>query len=231
MATAFIKAGASVLIVDINADALAQAEKDLKALGTGHIVTLKTDIALKENDQHIIDTAVAAFGGIDVLINNAHASHQKPFAQLTDEDLALSLNTGFYPTWHLMQLAYPHLKQSHGSVINFASGAGINGQPTQAAYAAAKEAIRGLSRVAANEWAADNIRVNLISPIAETAGVKQWKQAAPDQYAVMVQKIPLHRLGDPEKDIGAVALFLASEASSYITGQTFMVDGGDIKLR
>lgn len=125
----------------------------------------------------------------------------------------------------------PRIEKSQGSVINFASGAGINGQPTQAAYAAAKEAIRGLSRVAANEWAADNIRVNLISPIAETAGVKAWKQAAPDQYTAMVNKIPLHRLGDPEQDIGAVALFLASDASSYITGQTLMVDGGDIKLR
>ncbi|KJW12910.1 SDR family NAD(P)-dependent oxidoreductase [Levilactobacillus spicheri] len=231
MATAFVKAGASVLIVDINDEALQRAQDQLTALNAGRVVTLKTDIATKENDQHIIDTAVHEFGGLDVLINNAHASHQKPFVQLTDEDLALSLNTGFYPTWHLMQLAYPHLKQTQGAVINFASGAGINGQPTQAAYAAAKEAIRGLSRVAANEWAADNIRVNLISPIAETAGVKQWKQAAPDQYAAMVNKIPLHRLGDPEKDIGAVALFLASDASSYITGQTFMVDGGDIKLR
>lgn len=231
MATAFVKAGASVLIVDINDQALAQAETELKALGTGRILTLKTDIATKANDQRIIDTAVTQFGGLDVLINNAHASHQKPFADLTDDDLALSFNTGFYPTWHLMQLAYPHLKASKGSVINFASGAGINGQPTQAAYAAAKEAIRGLSRVAANEWAADQIRVNLISPIAETAGVKQWKKMAPDQYAAMVQRIPLHRLGDPEKDIGAVALFLASDASSYITGQTFMVDGGDIKLR
>lgn len=151
MATAFVKAGASVLIVDINDEALQRAQDQLTALNAGRVVTLKTDIATKENDQHIIDTAVHEFGGLDVLINNAHASHQKPFVQLTDEDLALSLNTGFYPTWHLMQLAYPHLKQTQGVVINFASGAGINGQPTQAAYAAAKEAIRGLSRVAANE--------------------------------------------------------------------------------
>ncbi|GEO74982.1 oxidoreductase, short chain dehydrogenase reductase family protein [Levilactobacillus namurensis DSM 19117] len=231
MATAFVKSGASVLVVDVNAELIAQAKRELQALNAGQVVTLQTDISTKANDQLIIDTAVKAFGGIDVLINNAHASHQKPFTALTDDDLALSFNTGFYPTWHLMQLAYPQLKANQGSVINFASGAGINGQPTQAAYAAAKEAIRGLSRVAANEWAADNIRVNLISPIAETAGVKRWKQAAPDQYKAMVNQIPLHRLGDPEHDIGAVALFLASDASSYITGQTFMVDGGDIKLR
>jgi NAD(P)-dependent dehydrogenase (short-subunit alcohol dehydrogenase family) len=229
MATAFVKAGAKVLIVDIHDDALQKAEKALSSLGT--IKTLNADISSPQKDQEIIQTALDSFGRLDVLINNAHASKQKPFTSLTDDDLALSMNTGFYPTWHLMQLAYPHLKEVKGCVINFASGAGLNGQPTQAAYAAAKEAIRGLSRVAANEWAADGIRVNIISPIAETEGVKQWKQAAPEQYQHLVNSIPLHRLGDPETDIGSVALFLASSASSYMTGQTLMVDGGDIKLR
>lgn len=229
MATAFVKAGAKVLIVDINDEALATAAEKLAPLGT--IKTLKADIASVATDQAIVKTAVEAFGQLDVLINNAHASKQKPFTSLTDDDLALSFNTGFYPTWHLMQAAYPYLKATTGCVINFASGAGINGQPTQAAYAAAKEAIRGLSRVVANEWAADGIRVNIISPIAETEGVKQWREAAPEQYAQLVNSIPLHRLGDPEADIGAVALFLASSASGYMTGQTLMVDGGDIKLR
>ncbi|MTV82144.1 SDR family NAD(P)-dependent oxidoreductase [Secundilactobacillus folii] len=229
MATAFVKAGAKVLIVDIHDDALKAAANKLAPLGT--IKTLNADISSLEMDQQIISTALEAFGKLDVLINNAHASKQKPFVQLTDDDLAMSMNTGFYPTWHLMQLAYPHLKETTGCVINFASGAGLNGQPTQAAYAAAKEAIRGLSRVAANEWAADGIRVNIISPIAETEGVKQWHKAAPEQYDQLVKSIPLHRLGDPETDIGSVALFLASSASSYMTGQTLMVDGGDIKLR
>ncbi|WP_282803736.1 SDR family NAD(P)-dependent oxidoreductase [Secundilactobacillus kimchicus] len=229
MATAFVKAGAKVLIVDVNDSALTQTKKDLASFGT--IETLKADISSVTVDQEIIETAVSKFGSLDVLINNAHASKQKPFTDLTDDDLALSFNTGLYPTWHLMQFAHPYLKDSKGCVINFASGAGINGQPTQAAYAAAKEAIRGLSRVAANEWASDGIRVNIISPIAETEGVKQWHKAAPEQYDQLVNSIPLHRLGDPETDIGSVALFLASSASSYMTGQTLMVDGGDIKLR
>lgn len=98
MATAFIKAGANVLIVDINEDALNKAQAALQTLGSGKVLTLKTDIASKENDQTIIETAVKEFGRLDVLINNAHASHQKPFVQLTDEDLELSLSTGFYPT-------------------------------------------------------------------------------------------------------------------------------------
>jgi len=228
MATAFVKAGAQVLIVDVNDEHLQAAAKKLAAFGT--IETLNVDISTYENDQKIIETAIAKFGKLDVLINNAHASRQKPFDQLTDDDFALSFNTSFNPTRHLMQLAHEPLKATQGCVINFASGAGIRGQQTQAAYAAAKEAIRGLTRVVAHEWAPDGIRLNIISPIAETEGVKQWHQAAPEQYDHLVNSIPLHRLGDPEQDIGAVALFLASSASAYMTGQTLMVDGGDIQM-
>lgn len=130
-----------------------------------------------------------------------------------------------------MQAAYPELKKTKGKVINFASGAGIDGQVTQTSYAAAKEAIRGVSRVAANEWGPEGINVNLISPIALTPGVEQWRENAPELYEAMLNKIPLRRLGDPEQDIGRVAVFLASGDADYITGQTFMVDGGSIKLR
>lgn len=129
-----------------------------------------------------------------------------------------------------MQAAYPELKKSKGKVINFASGAGISGQPTQASYAAAKEAIRGITRVAANEWGVDGINVNLIAPIARTAGVEAWSKQAPELYEKMINNIPLRRLGEPEEDIGRTAVFLASEDSDYITGQTIMVDGGTIKL-
>ena len=130
-----------------------------------------------------------------------------------------------------MQAALPYLKETKGKIINFASGAGINGNPTHTSYAAAKEAIRAISRVAADEFGKYGINVNLISPIANSPGVQQWREAAPDHYNAMVAKIPLGRLGDPESDIGRVAVFLASEDSDYITGQTIMVDGGTIKLR
>lgn len=129
-----------------------------------------------------------------------------------------------------MQEAYPELKKSKGKVINFASGAGISGQPTQSAYAAAKEAIRGLTRVVANEWGPDGINVNIISPLAMTPGIEQWSQNDPTQYNQMLQSIPLRYIGDPEEDIGKVAVFLASDDSKYITGQTFMVDGGTTKV-
>ncbi|WP_057824194.1 SDR family NAD(P)-dependent oxidoreductase [Lentilactobacillus sunkii] len=229
MATAFAKQGANLLLVDVNDDGLNHAKDELSSYTDVEVLNL--DIAEKDNDKEIIDTAISKFGKLDVLINNAHVSHQKLFNDLDEDDFNLSFNTSFNPTRHLMKFAYPYLKKTKGTVINFASGAGLVGQPTQAAYAAAKEAIRGLSRTVANEWAPEGIRVNLISPIAETEGVKQWAKADPKQYAQLVASNPMKRLGNPETDIASVALFLASDASSYMTGQTLMVDGGDIKLR
>lgn len=85
--------------------------------------------------------------------------------------------------------------------------------------------------MAANEWGVDNINCNLISPIANSPGVQQWKEAQPEAYETMVEKIPLRRLGELEEDIGRVAVFLASDDARYMTGQTLMVDGGAIQLR
>ncbi|NKT26376.1 SDR family oxidoreductase, partial [Rhodococcus hoagii] len=92
-------------------------------------------------------------------------------------------------------------------------------------------AIRGVSRVAANEWAADQIRVNVLCPFAATEGVVAWQEAFPERAAATIAKVPLQRIGDPETDIAPIALFLASDDSKYMTGQTVMADGGSLKLR
>lgn len=145
------------------------------------------------------------YGKLDVLVHNAHASRIKSFEDTTQDDMDFSFNTGFYPTFYLMQVALPHLKETKGKVINFASGAGLNGD----VHAAAKEAIRAITRVAANEWRQYGVTCNLISPIALTSGVKQWTAAHPDVYQGMINRNPLGRLGDPEADIGCTAVFLA----------------------
>ncbi|MED1951709.1 SDR family NAD(P)-dependent oxidoreductase [Brevibacillus centrosporus] len=229
IALAMAKEGAHIAIVDVNEekgkDTLAQVN-----LYTEGMLFIK-DISVKENVDEIVAAVVKKFGKLDIMVNNAHVSRQAPFMETTQELFNLSFGTGFYPTFHFMQAAYPELKKTQGKVINFASGAGLDGQVTQTSYAAAKEAIRAISRVAANEWGPDGINVNLISPIALTPGVEQWRESAPQLYDAMIQRIPLRRLGDPEQDIGQVAVFLASRESDYITGQTIMVDGGSIKLR
>jgi len=96
--------------------------------------------------------------------------------------------------------------------------------------ASAKEAIRGLSRVVANEWAGEKIRVNVVCPIALTPGVANWRDAYPQMYDAVVAKIPLGRFGDPEGDVAPIVAFLVGDDSAYMTGQTLMADGGAIKL-
>ncbi|WP_137872224.1 SDR family oxidoreductase [Rhodococcus sp. Q] len=224
---AFTKEGAKVLFVDINDDAGHALEAELG----GAARFLNADISVEASAAAIVAAAVETFGKVDVLVNNAHASRQAPLLQTTQEMLDLSFGTGFYPTFWLMKAAHPQLAANRGSVINFASGAGIEGQLTQGSYAAAKEAIRAISRVAANEWAADDVNVNIISPLALTEGVQAYIEANPGVEEALLAKTPLHRFGDPESDIGRVAVFLASADASYMTGQTLMVDGGSIKLR
>jgi NAD(P)-dependent dehydrogenase (short-subunit alcohol dehydrogenase family) len=227
IARAFVKEGARVLIVDVNDEAGRALESEL---GSGARY-LGIDISRQSSAEQICATAVEVFGSVSVLVINAHASRQAPLLQTTQEMLDLSMNTGFYPTLWLMQACHAQLCATAGSVINFASGAGIDGQPTQTSYAAAKEAIRGISRVAANEWGPDNINVNLISPLALTEGVEAYIAANPVIEERLLARTPLRRFGDPESDIGRAAVFLASDDASYITGQTLMVDGGTVKLR
>lgn len=229
IALAMAKEGAHVAIVDINEEKGQDTLKELNEVTEGMLFI--KDIAKQENVVEVVQAVVEKFGKLDILVNNAHASKQALFKDTTMDMLGFSFGTGFYPTFHFMQAAYPALKKTQGKIINFASGAGLEGQPTQASYAAAKEAIRAISRVAANEWGPEGINVNLISPIALTPGVETWRESAPELYKKMINGIPKRRLGDPENDIGRTAVFLASSDADYITGQTIMVDGGSIKLR
>lgn len=229
MAKAMVKEGAIVTIVDLNEETGKAMEKELQKISPKSMF-LQGNLMDRANLHKIIDTVVEKYGKLDVLVNNAHASKQATIEDTTQADLDLSFDTGFYPTFYLMQAALPHLKETKGNIINFASGAGIAGHETQGAYAAAKEAIRGISRVAANEWGRFGINVNLISPIANSPGVQAWAKAQPEYYEAVKNKIPMGRFGDVEDDIGRVAVFLASEDSQYITGQTLMVDGGSIML-
>lgn len=224
---AFVKEGARVLAVDIDDDKGHALEAEL-----GDAVRfLRADISVEANAEAIVAAAVDAFGRLDVLANNAHASRQAPLVETTQEMMDRSFGTGFYPTFWLMRAAHDQLVANGGSVINFASGAGIEGNLSQASYAAAKEAIRAISRVAANEWAREGVNVNVISPLALTEGVESFLEANPGMEKHLLAGTPMRRFGHPENDIGRVAVFLASDDAAYMTGQTLMVDGGAVKLR
>ena len=225
---AFVKEGARVLAVDID-DAAGAAL--VAELGDDRVRYLSADISRESSAAAIVAAAIEAFGRLDVLVNNAHASRQALLLETTQEMFDLSFGTGFYPTFRLMNCAHPHLAETGGSVINFASGAGISGNATQGSYAAAKEAIRAISRVAANEWARDGINVNVISPLALTEGVQAYLESTPGIEKKLLAGTPMRRFGDPEADIGRVAVFLASDDAAYMTGQTLMADGGSVMLR
>lgn len=225
--TVLTERGAFVLAVDLNE----VAGKEKVASNPDQIAFLKGDISKEDIAKEAVKLAVSKFGKLTGVVNNAHASRQKPLMELTEDDWSLSMSTGLNGTLNFMKAAYAELKKTKGSIVNFGSGAALLGQKNQASYAAAKEAIRGLSRVAANEWAEDGIRVNIVCPLAFTEGVEKWKETHPDQYEEVAGKNPMHRFGDPQKDIAPVVAFLLSEDSQYMTGQTLMADGGDIKLR
>lgn len=130
--------------------------------------------------QNVVKQAIDTFGRIDVLINNAQASASGvTIADHTTEQFDLAVYSGLYAAFYYMKACYPYLKETKGSVINFASGAGLFGNFGQCAYAAAKEGIRGLTRVAATEWGPDGINVNVVCPLAWTAQLENSNRLIP----------------------------------------------------
>jgi len=227
VATALVKAGAKVLIVDREQQLGQATEAELQVLGDAGF--LQFDLCAHDRLDEVVDAAIARFGQLDVLVNAAQAAQLLPLAETSNEVMKLPFDTGFWPTFILMRAAYPHLVRTKGSVVNFATGAAFDAIPTQGAYNAAKEAIRAISKVAANEWGPEGVRVNIVCPFANSPGVQAWKDHAPDAYELQISKVSLRRIGDCETDIGAAVVFLASKAAGYITGQTLMVDGGQTK--
>ena len=175
----------------------------------------------------VVASAIATFGKINTLINNAQVSKSGlPLVEHSREDFDMAIYSGLYATFFYMRECFPYLKEVKGSVINFASGAGLFGKLGQSSYAAAKEGIRGLSRVAAAEWGPDGVRVNVVCPLAMTESLQEWKEHYPDLFAKTIQGIPMGRFADPREDIGRVCVFLASEDASYVTGETITLQGG-----
>ena len=154
IATAYAKEGANLVITGRNVSKLEKAKEELERLYGIKVLILAADISAGSDNEatakKVVDAAIAEFGRIDVLINNAQASASGVTIQdHTTEQFDLAIYSGLYATFYYMKACYPYLKETRGSIINFASGAGLFGNYGQCAYAAAKEAVRGLSRVAA----------------------------------------------------------------------------------
>lgn len=231
IANAFAKEGANLVITGRNARKLEEAKEELERRYGVRVLPVQADISVGAENaataQKVAEKAVEAFGGIDVLINNAQASASGvTLENHTVEQFDLAIYSGLYASFHYMQACYPYLKASKGNVINFASGAGLFGNFGQCAYAAAKEGIRGLSRVAATEWAKDGIHVNVICPLAWTSQLEQFQKAYPDAFEKNVHTPPAGYFGRPEEDIGRVCVQISHPDFKYMTGETLTLEGG-----
>lgn len=231
IATAYAKEGANLVITGRNVKKLEAAKEELEEKYGVQVLTVAADInsgadniAVAEN---VVKQAVDKFGGIQVLINNAQASASGvTLAEHTMEQFDLAIYSGLYATFCYMKACYPYLAESKGSVINFASGAGLFGNYGQCAYAAAKEGIRGLTRVAATEWGKDGINVNTVCPLAWTVQLEQFEQAYPEAFKANVKMPPMGHYGDAELEIGRVCVQLASPDFKYMSGETITLEGG-----
>ena len=229
-ATAYAKEGANLVLTGRNIKKLEEAKEELERLYGVEVLIVRADVANGQDNKAVVDNVVKQtidkFGRIDVLINIAQASASGvTLENHTTEQFDLAMYSGLYATFYYMQACYPYLKESKGTVINFASGAGLFGNYGQSAYAAAKEGIRGLSRVAATEWGPDGINVNIICPLAWTAQVENFQKAYPEAFKANVKMPPMGHFGDPEKEIGRVCVQLSHPDFKYLSGETLTLEG------
>jgi NAD(P)-dependent dehydrogenase (short-subunit alcohol dehydrogenase family) len=206
---ALTKAGAEVVVLDIDPGSADSAD-----------LVLDCDVTDADACSAAVDEVVRRYGGVSTLVNMAQQWNHVTLMEVTDEEMLLTYRSGPMATLRMMRLCYPHMDAAGGgSVVNFASASGTQGGVYgEGAYAAAKEAIRGLTKHAAVEWGPDNIRVNAVCPVA-TGDPQRWGPS-------VAEVIPMKRLGDPEIDVGGLVVFLAGPNGTFITGRTIHVDGG-----
>lgn len=227
IALALAREGADIALAEIDPETAARTTAEIEALGR-RAVCVVCDIGSRAACEAVVERTVEELGGLDILVNNAAVAAQiAPALEIEDEPFRRTMEVCVMASFWFMQASHPHLAaRGGGSIVNFGSGAATQGMPTQLAYAAAKEAIRAMTRVAANEWGRQGIRVNSICPLARSEAMVGWAEQQPGLLERYEQIIPLGRIGDCEQDVGRAVLFLASDDSAYVTGNTLWVDGG-----
>ncbi len=229
--------GAAVVVASRTPSTVESVVGDIQTSG-GEAIGITVDVGEREQIEHMIAETVARYGRLDILVNNAQGFGTKAEPAGSPGHIALedfpedtwdhTFQTGLKATLFGMQSAFPHMRGHGGKIINFGSGNGIGAMKGTAAYNATKEAIRSLTRTAAAEWGKYDICVNVIIPTMATDSAEAFFEARPGIREKLAQQIPLRRFGDVDRDIGPVAVFLASSDSDFITGQAIHVDGGQI---
>lgn len=217
------KAGASVVVADYQAVKMQRTCDELSSIGVENL-GVEVDIRDRGRIDAMVAATVERFGRVDAIVNNAQTFRANaPMEDVSADDVEVFYQSGVLGTLWAMQAVYPHMKAAGwGRIVNFGSSMGRVGGAGFGAYNASKEAIRGLSRTAAREWAPDGIIVNVIAPAAAPP-----RALGSEHYEEFMRTCPMGRNGDPETDVGPIAHFLCSDACRFVTGHTFMVDGGN----
>ena len=230
IAKAYASEGAKVIITGRTMSKLEAVAGRIKAAG-GEVHCLEALAGKRGHAEKTVGTAISNWGRIDVLVNNAHTftDYMTIDNPKLEANIRIDMDSAFIGSLQLMQCAFPHMRDaSGGSIINFGSSYGLRCEPGFLAYAASKEAIRTLTKTASKEWGKHKIRVNTILPSAMSPKAR-WYLEESKTYDLELSKVALGYFGSPD-DIAPLALFLASDASNYITGQTIGADGGSTML-
>jgi NAD(P)-dependent dehydrogenase (short-subunit alcohol dehydrogenase family) len=227
MAVRFAAEGAAVLVADLNEEQGRGTVDELRSRG-GRAEFLRCDVTQRENVIAAVETCIDRFGAVDILVNNAYRGQGlNRIESKSDAVFADGLAVCLYAAKWSMEAAFPHMKSRHwGRIVNFCSLNGVNAHMGTAEYNVGKEALRAYTRSAAREWARYGICANIICPAAASSSFKQFQSMQPEMAAAASSANPMGRMGEPERDIAGVALFLASEDARYLTGNTLFVDGG-----
>lgn len=225
IALGLASAGADVVLMARTRADLDAVARDVEAFGRQALVAVADATDSRQVDAAVEQT-VARFGRVDVLAHAAGGSLRKPSVDVTDEEWDGVISANLSSTFKVCRAVGRHmLAQGGGSIINLSSTAGVRGRPGNAPYSAAKAAVINLSRALAMEWASKGVRVNVLAPGRFLTPLTEAEMSVPEKYAAFVRQVPLGRIGQPE-EIQDIAVWLASDASAYVTGSTITLDGG-----
>ena len=229
IAVALAKAGVKVAVSGRTLAKVEDAAREIEAAG-GEALAVECNVKQLDSLESCVQAVVQRFGGLSILVNNAQEVPMGKLMDVSDASFEAGWLSGPAATLRLMKLCYPYLK-GDGAIVNLASSAGKRWDASgYGAYGAVKEAIRQLTRAAACEWGKDNIRSNVLLPLAESEGLIGWTAARPEEAQAYFSTIPMRRVGNCELDIGRFVVTLCSDDCRYVNGQSIALDGGQAYL-
>ena len=228
IARALAAAGANVVVATRRAETGEPVAAAIRDAG-GLACFVETDVTVGGSVEAAVSEAVGRFGALEIVVHNAYKparAHRLDDAD--DEVWAPNARTAVWGAFYCARAAYPHLRAAglRGRLILVSSPAGVEGSATRPVYSAVKGAQRALAKSLAKEWGGDGITVNCIAPVAESPALTEAFAGDPDLRDAVAARTALRRIGQPERDIGPVAVFLAGDGASFVTGQTIVCDGG-----